>query len=102
MIDTETDKESEMKSDEEMMILLKMIANSVTKMIKGEEDFPSRHQDGQLPMLDLKIHVDRTDRDEPIKFRFYQKPVANKSLVSAYTTLPWGMMYSTLVEEGVR
>ena len=67
--------ESDMKNDEEMMSMLNDIANSVTSMIKWEADCPSRHMDGQLPALDVKLHIDEEDRRNPVKLKFYQKQV---------------------------
>ena len=48
------------------------------------------------------MHVDKSDRMEPIKYRFYQKPVANKALVDCHSAMPIRMKISTLVEEGTR
>ena len=89
-------------TDEQMMYILKCVANKVTSMITWEEDCQSFHPDQQLPMLDLKIHLDKNDYLTPIKYRFYQKQVANRALVAADSTMPQKMKVSVLTEEGSR
>ena len=91
-----------LKTEADMMDLLRQIADSVTKMIKWEADWPDKHSDIQIPVLDLKIFIDRQDRGELIKHRFYQKPVKNKSLVSANSGMLHRIVFATLVEEDSR
>ena len=55
-----------------------------------------------LPVLDLNIWLDETDKSTPIKHMFYQKKVSNKSLVLAESAMPFNMKRATLVEEGLR
>ena len=73
MIDNAPGEERDLMTDEQMMEILKNVANKVTKMIRWEQDYPSFHPDGELPMLDIKIHLDKTDELNPIKFRYIQK-----------------------------
>ena len=68
-------------------------------MITWEEDYPTKYVDNKLPVLDVKMYVDVDDDEEPIKYEFYQKDVANKKLVSALSAMPRAMKFSTLVEE---
>ena len=102
LVDTNPGVEMEMMTDNEMMTLLRDIANGVVNMIDWEFDVVDNHEDLQLPVLDLKIHVDKDDRANLIKHRFYQKKVANKGLVDARSCMPASMTFSTLVEEGCR
>ena len=63
----EGDEEVEKKNDEEMMQLLREIANSVTKMVTWEADWPGNHGDQGLPVLDLRIQLDIQDKQELLK-----------------------------------
>ena len=47
-------EDSSMEDDRRTALVVKDIANSVHPMIQMEEDFPSNHDDGKLPILDLK------------------------------------------------
>ena len=89
-------------TDDQMMDLLRQIADSLTDMVRWEADCPSKHPDGQITMLDLKVQLDVEDRQNPVKFRFYQKPVENKNIISAKSCMPSQMIFCTLVEEGCR
>ena len=82
-----------------MMILMTDIANSVIDMIKWEHDSVEQHDNGRLPVLDLLLHIDPEDRANPVKHRFYQKDIANKTVVQAESSMPTRMKFSTLVED---
>ena len=43
--------------DARLSRVLKDIANNVMEGIEMEADFPSKNQDGKLPVLDLKVWV---------------------------------------------
>ena len=68
-------------------------------MIKWEEDYQEKHKDNKLPVLDVKMFKDVTDKKEVIKYDFYQKEVSDKRVMSAHSAMPVRMKYSALVEE---
>ena len=47
---------------EEIALKLKNIANSVMEGIEVEIDLPSRHPDGKMPILDMKVHINIQQR----------------------------------------
>ena len=51
-------EDGNMEDDERTALAIREIANSVHPMIQMEEDFPSAHNDGKLPILDLKCWID--------------------------------------------
>ena len=53
--------------------ILKEAANSIVGMLKWESDYPSNHVDGCLPVLDLKIWVDKNDKCQPININFIKR-----------------------------
>ena len=56
---TEEIEEDLSKADDEVtMQQLREIADSITEMFKLEEDYPSNHRDGHVPILDLKVWVE--------------------------------------------
>ena len=66
-------------TDEVIAAELKEIANRMVDGIEMEEDVPSRHSDGKIPILDMKVLM---DEDGQIKYQHYEKPVASKKVVS--------------------
>ena len=51
-------EDSSMEDDKRTSLVIKDIANSVHPMIQMEEDYPSNHSDGKLPILDLACSMD--------------------------------------------
>ena len=67
---------SEVGPDEiRTMKIIQSIANDIDPTINVTFDVPSNHDDGRVPILDVKIRVDEKGRAEHI---FYKKPVANR------------------------
>ena len=88
-----------MEDDKRTSLVIKDIANSVHPMIQMEEDYPSNHTDGKLPILDLACSMD----DEGIiRFEHYEKPTANKSILSAKSALPMRQKRNIHINECVR
>ena len=44
-----------LQDDERTMLLIQSVANSIHHSIRHIIDFPSKHEDGKVPMLDLKL-----------------------------------------------
>ena len=73
------------EDDERLAEILKEIANSIMPCIQMEADWPSKNEDGKLPILDLKVW---TNNDGNILYTHYEKPMASRSILhtkSAHT-----------------
>ena len=81
-------------------MIIKDIANSVHPMIQMEEDYPSNHTDGKMPILDLECWMD--DEEEIVRFQHYEKPMANKQVLSAKSALPIKQKRNIHINECVR
>ena len=75
--------DSLMEDDRKTALVIKDIANSVHPMIQMEEDFPSNHSEGKLPILDLKCSIEII-----VKFEHFEKPTASKLVLPAQSALP--------------
>ena len=49
------EQERDVKADRRCMVLVQKIGNSIHSSIELEVDYPSRHEDGKLPILDLRV-----------------------------------------------
>jgi len=49
-------------SDERTMAFIKRVGNDIHPSIQLEVDYPSKHQDGKLPILDLKVWVESREK----------------------------------------
>ena len=85
-------------ADKRTANLIKTVANEIMPMIQMEEDFPSNHPSGKLPILDLGVWAE----GESIIHQFYKKQVANRKLVQARSAFSVAKKRSILLEEGRR
>lgn len=94
---------SDEASDVHTAKVLKDVANSITKMLVWEEDCPSKHKDGNMPILDLKVRTESTGQGGTrIKHQYYKKSMARKEIFPSRTALSTYAKYNVLVEEGKR
>ena len=82
--------------------ILTQIANSISPMLQWEQDLPSFHPSGMVPMFDTQVFVDKNDRVNPIKHKYYRKDMCQNRLISRYSTMPTNVKNSILVKEGLR
>lgn len=103
--------EQNLKPDNRCMQLFQSIGNSIHPSIRLEVDCPSRHVDGKIPILDLKLWIERRRRvgddgqDRDMQFvlhEFYYKDVASSSVINARSALPWSWKRTILTQEVLR
>ena len=84
--------EQDVEADRRCMLLVQPIGNSIHKSIELEVDYPSRHRDGKLPILYLKVWVEKRNRVidnaqvrevKVVLHEFYYKHVSTRSVVNA-------------------
>ena len=68
-----------------MARVLVEIANDVMPCIIMEADWPSKNSDKRLPILDMKVWV---DREGTILYSHYEKPMSNKAILSSKSAHP--------------
>ncbi|PFX12116.1 hypothetical protein AWC38_SpisGene23975 [Stylophora pistillata] len=98
--------------DERTMTLIKQIGNDIHPSIQLEIDYPSKHQDGKLPILDLKVWMEtkgeETDRQDEkasasvIMYEFYSKSMASKTVIHARSAVSWSTKRTVLTQEVLR
>ena len=103
-------QDKDRSTDEQCMALLKEIGNDIHKSIQIEVDYPSKHTDGKLPILDLKVWVEKKKivRDgvdcyvHCVLHEFYSKEVSSKMVLSSRSALPWSLKRTVLTQEVLR
>ena len=79
------------------------MANSISPMLEFEEDVPSNHPDGRLPILDLKVWVMQNEGGcLQMRHEFYKKPMASRATLRATTAYPNSQLRAIMVEEVLR
>ena len=79
------------------------MGNSIDRMIQLEDDSPSRHDDGKLPILDIKVWIkDEEERGQKVMYQFYRKPMANPLLITARSAMPSRVKRTALTQQALR
>ena len=93
----EPDKERE--TDELTMSVFRDIANNVDPDIEVEVDYPSMNEDKFMPILDMKMSM---DKDNKVIYKFYKKPMANKYTMMAKSAVSDRVKRASMTNEAVR
>ena len=92
-------KELPETDDERLARVLLDIANDVLPCIQMEADWPSKNRDGRLPILDMKVWM---DKEGTILYTHYEKPMSNRSIVSNRSAHPASCKRSVHTQEVIR
>ena len=90
------------------MLLIQEIGNSIHPSIQIEVDCPSEHQDGKIPILDLKVWIEESNPEQNVSgshvilHEFYSKDVSTKSVINARSAMPWATKRTVLTQELLR
>ena len=89
-------------NDERTMKLLQTIANTIHPSIRVTIDYPSKHSDGKVPMLDLKMWLEEWDGTGRILYEHYEKEIATKRVIHALSAMPMHVKRTVLTQEMLR
>ena len=83
--DDDDENDDDLPDDMRTMRMIGEIANSIEPMITVTTDVPSNHNDGKLPMLDVKVWI---ENNKEIFYQFYEKPTKNRYIISKDSAIP--------------
>ena len=84
------------------MLLFQKVGNSIHQSIQVEIEVPSNHADKKMPILDLKVWIEKINEVYLILHEFYMKEVSTKSLILAKSALAWSVKRTVLTQEALR
>ena len=107
LIEQHIEMDELLPADMRTMEELRKMGDSICKMIQLEEDYPSKHNDQRLPILDLKVNVQEVEEDgQPsrpkIFYRYYRKAMSNWELMHADSALSASIKRTALTQYGLR
>ena len=88
-----------MEDDHNTISILCEIANSLEPAIKMDGNYPSKHENGCLPVLDVEMWI---DNDSDVQFSFYKKPMSSPYVNLYRSALPTKTKRESLLQEGLR
>ena len=87
-------------SDSRTTRLCREVANTILpNSVIMEEDSPSKHSEGKIPILDMEMWV---NMEGYIIYQHYSKPMSSRSVIMARSAFPTSMKKNILLEEGSR
>ena len=102
----ETTTESPPK-DQQYMNIIREIGNKIHPSIQLETDCPTLHSDNKLPILDVKVWVEKRKENEgptttKVIHEYYSKEVSTKAVINERSSLPLRTKRTILTMEALR
>ena len=95
--------ESKAKSnDERCMNAVKSVADGIHTSIKVEVDYPSKHVDKKVPILDLKVWTEKREGTSVVVHEFYSKEISSKSVIHPRSAIPYKTKRTIMTQEVLR
>ncbi len=88
--------------DKRTMALLQSVGSHIHPSIKSTIDYPSKYDDGKVPMLDLKMWIGEVEGRKLILYEHYEKPMATKCVVHRKSAIPLKTKRTILTQEALR
>ena len=79
--------------------VLNKIANDIDSMISFTNDVPENYDDMKMPVLDLKVYL---DKNNILLHEFFEKPTKNPLVTLASSALPWRTKRTVFTQEAIR
>ena len=98
IVEEEIDNDRSIPSDLRTARILQEVGNSICPFIKVSVDCPSNHNDGFLPILDLKTRM----VNNRVDYRFFKKPQSSRMTIMASSALPPNVKRATMTNEVLR
>ena len=85
----EMEEEDFRGAEERTFETILLIGNSVNPMIQLTVDYPEKHENGRVPILDLEVWMVRTEEGfQEIRYSFYEKPMKSDFVLMARSAVP--------------
>ena len=81
--------------------VMERIANSIHDQIQVTKDTPERHNDGRMPVLDLKVWVNAIGEIPRVSHTFFKKPVASPYVILKRSAVAGKVKRTTLFQEAI-
>ena len=84
------------------MLVLQAIVSHIHPSIRLTIDYPSNHEDGKVPMLDIKMWIAMINGRRWILYEHYEKPMATKAVINAKSAMPTQTKRTVMSQEMLR
>ena len=98
IVEEEIENDRDVPADLRTARILNDVGNSVCPFISVTVNCASNHEDGFLPILDLKTRIINNE----VEYRFFKKPSSSRITIMASSALPPNVKRATLTNEVLR
>ena len=98
VIENEVEVDRNIPGDERTAKIFAELGNSISGFIKLTTDFPSKHENGFMPLLDIQVKVERNQ----VIYKFYSKPMSSQFVILSKSAMSDKIKRNTLVQEAIR
>ena len=70
-------------------------------MLKFTIDTPCNHEDGKIPVLDIKVNINM-EENKRLDFEFYEKPTKHPNVILAHSAMSRNKKRTILTQECLR
>ena len=88
----------EERRDEEIWKQIREVGDQIHKSIQLEADYPSKHADNKVPILDIKVWVN----NQRILHEYFSKTVSSKAVIDAQSAMPMKDKRTILTQDLLR
>ena len=78
---------------------IKNAGDSIHQSIQLEADYPAKHPDKKVPILDIKVWVDAEGK---VWHEYYSKPVSSKAVIDSTSAMPFKDRRTVLTQDLLR
>ena len=98
VIENKIENDRDIPGDERTSKLFGELGNSISSFIKLTTDYPSKHENGFMPLLDIQVKVENNQ----VKYKFYSKPMSSQYVILSKSAMSDKIKRNTLVQEAIR
>ena len=84
--------------EEDVWRKIREAGNQIHESIQLEADFPSKHPDNKVPILDIKVWIE----NGKVLHEYYSKPVSSKAVIDAQSAMPLKDKRTVLTQDLLR
>ena len=88
--------------DKRTMQLLQKVASYIHPSIRLTIDYPSKHANGKVPMLDLNMWIMDVGGERKVVYEHYEKPMTSKAVIHAKSAVSMQIKRTVLSQEVLR
>ena len=105
VVQDETDQvnsEEDVPHDAKLSKIYQTLADSIYKDLKFTTDYPSKNENGRIPILDTEMCIEDHEERSVVRYTFYEKKMVPNKVIEEDSAMPWQMKKSILISEGLR